>query len=183
MVDLPYYHTELYVAAVDENDTVIGKVERWKAHSEGILHRGFTAILTVGEMVLLQHRKHLAFDDTWDLTFSSHQLYDGDTLASDVDAIRSALAREWNGLPHEWESLNLVSIGSVLYKEKDEKSIYTEHEVDHIYRIELPRVPENNPDFAYGHEVLPIDDLKKGKIPESYRLAPWVKKLLSDISW
>jgi isopentenyldiphosphate isomerase len=182
MADLPYYHKELYLAAVDRNDTIIGKVERWKAHREGILHRGFTAILTIGEMVLLQHRKHLAFDDTWDLTFSSHQIYDGDAYQSDKHAIRSALTREWN-LKQAIETIIPIHLGSVYYEEKDRKSVYTEHEVDHIYRVELSAIPENNPDFAYGHDMLRIEDVKKGIIPSSYQLCPWVKKLLTEISW
>jgi len=57
---MDYYKKELFLAEVDKDDNVIGKIERWKAHKEAVLHRGFTTILTHQNKIVLQHRKHLA---------------------------------------------------------------------------------------------------------------------------
>src|SRR3989339_287697 len=93
---MDYYKKELFLAEVDKDDNIIGMVERWKAHREAVLHRGFTAILTYHDKIVLQHRKHLAFDEYFDLTFSSHQIFVNEKLQTDMDAIYETFKREWN---------------------------------------------------------------------------------------
>ncbi len=47
-----YYEKTLYIPRVNENDDILGKVERWEAHEKGILHRGFTVgLLHYGAMI------------------------------------------------------------------------------------------------------------------------------------
>ena len=53
-------------------------------------------ILTYQNKFVLQHRKHLAFDGYYDLTFSSHQIYVHSVLQTDEDAINETLKR--NGI-------------------------------------------------------------------------------------
>lgn len=175
-----YYQQKLFVAEVDKNDSVVGEVERWKAHKEGILHRGFTAILSYQEKYLLQHRKHMAFDKYWDFTFSSHQLYKNGKLQTDLDAIYQSLTREWN--LHKSNLVKTpVKIGKVYYKAKDPDSIFTEHEFDYIYYSELKKLPQPNADFAYGYKLISsVDEIKKLSSP--IILAPWVTKILKSIS-
>ncbi|MFA5770021.1 MAG: hypothetical protein WC894_00820 [Patescibacteria group bacterium] len=171
---MDYYKKELFLAQVDKEDNILGKIERWKAHKEGILHRGFTAVLTYKNNIVLQHRKHLAFDGYFDLTFSSHQIYINEKLQTDIEAIKETLKREWSidqtGLTGE-----LKYLGKFYYKAKDPNSIFTEHEIDYIYQAELKKLPTPNPDFAYGFELI-----DKQKI-ENYKIAPWVKDIIKII--
>ncbi|KKP52891.1 MAG: Isopentenyl-diphosphate Delta-isomerase [Candidatus Roizmanbacteria bacterium GW2011_GWA2_33_33] len=171
---MDYYKKELFLAEVDKDDNVIGKIERWKAHKEAVLHRGFTTILTHQNKIVLQHRKHLAFDGYFDLTFSSHQIYINEKLQTDLEAINDTLKREWNidktGLVSELKFLD-----KFYYKAKDSNSIFTEHEIDYIYITELKNLPTPNPDFAYGFELVNKLQIK------NFKTAPWVKEIIKMI--
>ncbi len=171
---MDYYKKELFLAEVDKDDNIIGMVERWKAHREAVLHRGFTAILTYHDKIVLQHRKHLAFDEYFDLTFSSHQIFVNEKLQTDMDAIYETFKREWNidqtGLTGEPKYLD-----KFYYKAKDPNSIFTEHEIDYIYEAELKDLPNPNPDFAYGFKLIDKQNI------ENYKTAPWVDKIVELI--
>jgi isopentenyl-diphosphate delta-isomerase len=169
-----YYKKELFLAEVDRQDNIIGKVERWDAHKKGVLHRGFTMILVYKKKIVLQHRKHLAFDGYFDLTFSSHQIYVHDVLQTDEDAINDTLKREWN-----IDDIGIKNIpkylGKFYYKAKDPNSIFTEHEIDYIYIAELKNLPNPNSDFAYGYKLVNKNEIKK------YKTAPWVQEIIGII--
>lgn len=166
-----YYKKRLFLAEVDKNDNIIGKIERWQAHKEGILHRGFTAILTYQDNIVLQHRNHPAFDGCFDLTFSSHQVYKNGKLQNDIDAIYETLKREWGV-----DKTGLIDkpkfLGKFYYKAKDPQSIFAEHEIDYIYQAELKNLPMPNSDFAYGFELVGKEEIK------NYKIAPWVKDII-----
>lgn len=168
---MAYYSHKLYLAQVDRDDNIISPIERWEAHKKGILHRGFTLVLFYNEKLILQHRKHPAFDGCWDMTFSSHQIYvNNGYLQNNLTAIYEALKREWRvekeGLKNEPKFL-----GKIYYKARDPKSIYTEHEIDHIYFAELKDKPDPNLEYAYGFQLVESLEIE---------VAPWVKKILAD---
>ncbi len=178
---MKYYQRKLFLAEVDKNDNSIGKIERWQAHRDGVLHRGFTAILTYQDNIVLQHRKHLAFDGYFDLTFSSHQIYKNKKLQTDLEAIYKALKREWNvdktGLMEEPKFL-----GKFYYKAKDSHSIFTEHEIDYIYQAELKNIPIPNFDYAYGFKLINKLKIRNLKLKiGNFEVAPWVKKIIKII--
>lgn len=172
-MDNNHYQKELFLAQVDEGDNLLGQIERWEAHEKGILHRGFTAILQCQDKILLQHRKHKAFDGVWDLTFSSHQVYVNGILQSDFDAIYEGLEREWNLSRRDVASI--VSKGKIYYKAKDSKSIYTEHEIDYIYLVKLYNLPKPNLEYAYGFETIGTNNINDEI--SKYNIAPWVEKM------
>ena len=173
---MDYYKKKLFLAEVDKNDNVVGKIERWKAHQDGILHRGFTAVLTYEYSFVVQHRKHLAFDRFYDLTFSSHHIYANDVLQTDLEAIDQTLKREWNidrsGLTETPNFLN-----KFYYKAKDPNSIFTEHEIDYIYQAGLKNLPTPNLDFAYGYSLMKKEQILRSELP----FAPWVKDIINMI--
>ena len=183
---MDYYKKRLFLAEVDKKDNIIGKIERWQAHKEGILHRGYTVIMTYQDSIILQHRKHLAFDGYYDLTFSSHQIYKNETLQTDLEAIDESLKREWNidqtGLVDE-----LKFLGKFHYKVKDPNSIFTEHEIDYIFQAELKDPPIPNPDFAYGFKLiknfLALESSAKWAKLEirNFKIAPWVSEIIKMI--
>ena len=180
---MKYYQKKLFLAQVDKNDNIVGKIERWQAHKKGVLHRGFTAIMTYRDNIILQHRKHLAFDDCFDLTFSSHQIYKNEKLQSDTEAIYEALKREWNidktGLTKEPKFL-----GKFYYLAKDPGSEYIEHEIDYIYQVELKNPPTPNLNFAYGFSSMTKERIlnsRKVTLGINPYFAPWVKKITEII--
>jgi isopentenyldiphosphate isomerase len=176
-----YYDQKLFLAGVDKEDMILRPVERWEAHKDGILHRGFTVIMEVHGKYILQHRKNPVFDNTWDLSFSSHQIYENNILIPDNDAIERSLKREWNVNPDMVVAPPRL-LGKVYYKAKDPKSIYMEHEIDYIYFLELKEQPSINTDYCYGYELIEGSLGLNTRLSE-YTLSPWVRTILQEISF
>lgn len=175
---MDYYKRKQYIAEVKEDDAVVGKVEKWEAHKKGILHRGYTAILTFEDQFILQYRKHPVFDNVLDLSFSSHQLYDGKTMQSSAEAIMEGLEREW-GISEKDIKKEPVFIAKFQYKAFDDISGYYEHEIDHIFSVHLNKMPQPNHDFAYGFFALHKKNAEAlGDVRFHTLLAPWVHELL-----
>src|SRR3989338_11206359 len=127
---MDYYKAIQYLAVVDREDNIIGKMEKWEAHKKGVLHRAYTAILQYQDNIILQQRKHPVFDDVYDLSFSSHQIYNKDLLQTNEEALFEGLLREWN-----FNKKNIIDtkfLGKIYYKSKDEKSEFFDHEIDYI---------------------------------------------------
>lgn len=173
-----YYKQIQYLAEVDKDNNILGKIEKWQAHKNNILHRGFTAILYFQNQVILQHRKHPVFDKVYDFSFSSHQIYINDKLQDDTLAIYNGLKREWN-----------LNIGDLIqppefitkfyYQAKDQNSQYFEHEIDYIYKVKLKKLPKPDLKYADGMEI--IDQSKIKALPQLFpNLAPWVKIITLD---
>lgn len=178
---MDYYSNKLCLAQVDKKDNILGKIERWEAHKKAILHRGFTVILFYNNKVVLQHRKHPAFDNFWDLTFSSHQMYlDDDRLQDDLSSIYETSKREWN-IDNKGFVAKPKFLGKIYYKSKDPKSIYSEHEIDYIFSCKLRDKPIPNLDYSYGYDL--INPLKIKKLESSINFAPWVNKILEKINF
>jgi isopentenyldiphosphate isomerase len=172
---MDYLKAKQTLATVNEKDVLLSKSDKWEAHRNGILHRGFTVILKYQGQYYLQHRKHLVFDNTFDLTFSSHQLYFNDVLEDDKASIIRNLKREF---VFDEEDLDLQYLDKVYYKEADKKSEFTEHEIDYVYLATLKKPLVPNLEYSYGvllvtHEML-MDE--NGLIYKN--LAPWAKKIL-----
>lgn len=172
-----YYEKKLYLAQVDHQDKLIKPIERWKAHEKGICHLGFTTILIYNNQVILQHRKHPAFDGFYDLTFSSHPIFIDGKLQPMEEAIYNTLEREWNLAKKDLKT-NLKYLDKFYYQAKDPNSIYIEHEVDYLYVAELNKLPDVNKDFAYGFKLIKKDISLASSIYDlGSKLAPWTKKI------
>jgi len=176
---MDYYKQEQFLAEVDSADKIKGEIEKWEAHKKGVLHRGYTVVLTVGDLVLLQHRKHPVFDNVFDLSFSSHQIFKENILQDDFSAIYEGLFREWSIKKEEVINKPLF-LRTVYYKEKDMKSGYIEHENDYIYHVELKKIPSFSPDFAYGFISLKKSEIYNKIQHLQYPAAPWVKEFLKQ---
>ncbi len=174
---MDYYKESQTIAHVNEHNQILNAVEKWEAHKKGILHRGYTVVLHVGHMIILQHRKHPVFDNVYDLSFSSHQLYKKNILQDDIDAIYEGLKREWFVEKKDLVTTP-VSLGTVYYQAMDEKSGYTEHEVDMIYSVTLRSIPKPNPEFAYGLHPVTKAQVVNHQLPHHLPLAPWVSKII-----
>lgn len=161
-----YYKQKQIIARVDETGKVIGKIEKWEAHKKGILHKALTVALIYNGQYVIQHRKHPAFDGVYDITSSSHQLFIDGKLQTTEDATYECLKREWNLDKNDLGEIK--NLGSIYYKAKDPKSIYSEHEMCEILIAELKFKPQPNLDFAYGSLLADKEELKNKK------LAPWV---------
>lgn len=175
-----YYKEKQYIAEVNEADEIIGKIEKWDAHKKGILHRGYTAIITFEDQLVLQHRKHPVFNNVYDFSFSSHQIYVKDKIQDNVVSILEGLQREW-GVHAEDVIDDIKLVKKIHYKTFDDISGYYEHEIDHVYSVELSKLPTPNYEFAYGFYVIHknhIDTLLDPRIHSL--LAPWAHKIIEE---
>lgn len=166
------------LAAVTRKDVFRQPIEKWEAHKKGILHRGFTIALLYRDAYIMQHRKHLVFDRCFDLTCSSHPLIIRNKPQSMIEAVYTALLREWN---IEKNSLLYEPIhkGSVYYKAYDKKSGYVEHEICHLFVSHTKTLPSPDLEFSYGFSLLAKNMIiHNDKITTKLPLTPWVKKLV-----
>lgn len=170
-----YYSDRQLIGKVDRKGNVIGEIEKWAAHKTGALHKGFSVVLFYNEKIILQHRKHPAFDGVLDLTISSHPLFINGRLQTTQEAALQAIKREWKDVELSGEIKNT---GFVYYKSKDPKSIYTEHEICDILIVKLKSIPTPNFDYAYGFSLVSKEDLKNEKSRIYENLSPWSKKVV-----
>jgi len=172
-----YYEEKQIIARVDRKGNIIGPIEKWEAHKKGILHKAFTVALHYKESLIIQHRKHPAFDGVLDITSSSHQVFKNGRLQDTINAVYETLKREWNLERKDLLKKPKIS-SSIYYKEKDSKSEFTEHEICEIVVCQIKKLPVANLDFAYGFSIAGKREIenKKGRLYES--LAPWVKKAI-----
>lgn len=175
-----YYQEKLYVPMVNRQDEDLGAIERWEAHEKGLLHRGFSVAIKVDGQLLLQHRKHPVFDQTIDIGCSSHQLCDPRTgkVEDMIDAIGRTLQREWQIDAEDMKTAPIFK-GVFYYKARDPLSQYTEHEMCHVYELEVKKVHQPDPAVSYGWSLMPLQKLTQAKSPIYKALTPWAKSMIS----
>ncbi len=178
-----YYDENQNIIAVDEDDNVVGPVEKWEAHKQGLLHRAFTVGLRYDGMWVVQHRKHPVFDSVLDLTCSSHPLFTKLNSREEMeDTIVDTIRREWVLGDEVVNKSMLEYFGKVRYKADDPLSEYKENEICHIYVVTLQNKPDINDVFAYGMSLVPESVLfnKRNLIRNSF--APWVVPMVPLLS-
>lgn len=174
-----YYKQKQYIETVDKSGKRLGFIEKWEAHEKGVLHRGFVVILLYKKQILLQHRKHPAFDAVLDLSSASYQLQINGNFENLTAAVIKSLEREWN--LKQTDLIGKVKrLGYVYYKEKDPKSIYTEQEYCDVLIVKIKTLSQPNLEFAYGYSLVTKEELynKKSRIYEN--MSPWGKKIIDQ---
>ncbi len=172
-----YYSNKQFIEKVNLKGEYLGFIEKWKAHKEGIMHRGFAVVIIYKNFYLLQHRKHPCFDGVMDLSSASHQLLKNNKFENLEEAVIFSLKREWNISEDDLVG-KIKNVGFVYYKSKDPKSRYTEHEHCDILMIKIKKLPVPNLDFAYGFSLATKAEItnKTGRIYEN--LSPWAKGII-----
>lgn len=172
-----YYKKKQIIASVDKKGKIIGKIDKWMAHQEGILHKAFSVILSYENHYILQYRKHPVFDHVFDVTSSSHQTYIDNHLEKIENAVYKTLEREW-GLKLSDFSSKLKNKGFVIYKAMDKNSSYNEHEYCFLLEASIKKMPEINTNYAYGFIMLTKEDIYNKDLPIHKLIAPWVKEMI-----
>lgn len=173
---LDYYKQKQFIASVDEKGNILGEIEKWEAHRKGILHKAITVAIIFDNKLMVQHRRHPAFDKTYDVTSSSHQIFINGKLQTSEEAARDCLKREWN--IKEDQYANLKNLGSIYYKAKDPKSKFEEHEICDVLTVEVESKPEPNLDFSYDALLVTREELTNKDSRIFKNLAPWVKVMI-----
>jgi isopentenyldiphosphate isomerase len=172
-----YYKQKQMIARVDRHGKVLGEIEKWEAHKNGILHLGFTVALLYDTAYIVQHRKHPVFDGVFDISFSSHQLFVDGVLQKTTDALYDALKREWNVNPEDLTGVPRED-GAVCYQARDPYSQCSEHEYCVLYSAAVKKLPVPNFDFAYGYSLVAKEELTRKNSRIYKNLAPWVHEMI-----
>ena len=164
---------EELLVLVDENDNEVGVMDKWSAHTTGVLHRAFSLFVfnTKGEL-LLQQRADEKYHSAglWSNTCCSHPLKG--------EAIETVIHRR---LKEEMGMIcDVVFKFSFIYKASFDNGL-TEHELDHVYfgktNMEPVPVPAEVKDWKYISLKDLEEDIKKN--PGSY--SAWLKICLPDV--
>ena len=176
---MDYYKKKIMIARCDRNGKILGAIERWEAHEKAILHRAFSVVLTYNNKLIVQHRKHPVFNGVFDITSSSHQVYDSKILQDTIEAAYICLEREWN-IGKKDLLKQPKDTGTVYYKAKDKYSIYSEHEVCNVVVATVKKLPQIVEEVSYGYSLVTRDELSDTTTRLYQNLAPWVKAMIKE---
>lgn len=160
------------VVLVDENDTVLGTMEKLQAHKEGRLHRAFSVIIFNDKGEVLIHKR--AIDKyhcggLWSNACCSHPRIN----ESPKEAALRRMQEEMGF------TTPIHYIGKFIYKTEFENGLI-ENELDHLFIGKYNGVPSPNPEEVEAFKYIEVDQLKADiKIsPELYTF--WFKKIVEN---
>lgn len=163
-----------YVILVDEDDKVIGQMEKMEAHEKAILHRAFSVfILNDKNEIMLQQRAKDKYHSPllWTNTCCSHQRI-GET---NIEAGKRRLKEE---MGFETE---LKELFHFIYKAPFDNGL-TEHELDHVMVGYYNDKPKINNEEVESWLWMSIEDIKNDieNHPEKYTI--WFKIIFKEFS-
>lgn len=160
------------VVLVDENDQVLGTMEKIQAHREGLLHRAFSVLIFNDKNEMLIHKR--AADKyhcggLWTNACCSHPRPNEKT----IDAAKRRLTEEMGF------TCELKYVDSFIYKVGFSNGL-TEHEFDHLYIGKYNDSFEPNPAEVEDWKYVSIDQIKKeiDKEPDLYTF--WFKNIITE---
>jgi isopentenyl-diphosphate Delta-isomerase len=158
------------VILVDENDNMIGSMDKLDAHHKGVLHRAFSILLfnSKGEL-LIQKRAAAKYHSggLWTNTCCSHPV-PGEPI--DI-ATRRRLQFEM-GIDSQTRFAY-----KFIYNVPLDKNL-TEHELDHVFIGTFDGVPQPNPEEVEDWKYVNIPDLMKDMALNPERYTHWFKLIL-----
>ncbi|WP_319226435.1 isopentenyl-diphosphate Delta-isomerase [Draconibacterium orientale] len=161
------------VILVNENDKVIGEMEKMEAHVKGLLHRAISVFIVNSKGEWLIHQR--AFNKyhsngLWTNTCCSHP-FPGETS---IDAANRRLMQEMG------MQAPLQEIFAFTYKEELDNQL-TEHELDRVFIGFSDEKPEPNADEVSSWKYINFEELRKDikNNPKNYTV--WFKKIYERV--
>ncbi|MCC5922814.1 MAG: isopentenyl-diphosphate Delta-isomerase [Crocinitomicaceae bacterium] len=160
------------VILVDENDQIIGTMEKMLAHQEGRLHRAFSVIIFNDKGQMLIHQR--AADKyhcggLWTNACCSHPRLEEDLIA----AGKRRLLEEMGFVT------DLKHIGSFIYKVKFDNDLY-EHELDHLLVGSYSDAPNPSPIEVMDWEYVEMDEIYEDIKNQPNLYTFWFKKIVLE---
>ena len=195
-----HYEKTINIIQVDRDDQIIGPVERWRAHTDNILHRAISVVIFFEDQVFVQHRKHPLFDGWFDVTIASHQLWQEENKKpeDDISAVMANLAREWHVTADDLRSTPQY-MGKIYYHAEDTDGNragyldaetfqklaghgkhFHEQEFDYFYRVDLKKMIVPDFRYCYGYSLIPLDEILSGRSGVARHLTPWVQQAIRE---
>lgn len=156
-----------YVVLVDENDRVIGQMEKMQAHVEARLHRAFSVFIFNSQGQMLIHRRAVEkyhSGGLWTNACCSHP-HPGETYA---EAAHRRLPQEM-GFDCEIEERFHFT-----YCRKLDKGL-TENELDHVFTAVYEGEIVANPAEVSEWKYLALDELRQSLIEQPELYTEWFR--------
>lgn len=155
------------VILVNEEDQVLGTMEKMEAHEKALLHRAFSVFVfnDKNELMLQQRALHKYHSPgLWTNTCCSHQRM-GET---DEAAARRRLQEEMGFV------CDVEELFSFVYKAEFENGL-TEHEFDHVFVGRYDHTPSINEDEVADWRWISLEDLHKEMKDRPEDFTAWFK--------
>lgn len=161
------------VVLVDEQDIVLGTMEKMEAHEKGLLHRAFSIFIfnEKGEM-LLQQRAFSKYHSggLWTNTCCSHPREN----ESYLQAAHRRLMEEMGF------DCDLEEAFHFIYKKQLDKGL-TEHELDYVFIGEYNDTITINPEEVNTYKYITKEDLLQDLQQNPYNYTEWFKICLKEV--
>jgi len=161
------------VILVDEYDKEIGRMEKLRAHQEGVLHRAFSIFIFNREGKLLLQRRALNkyhSGGLWTNTCCSHP-------APGEDLLSAAKHRLLNEMGFETD---LRFLFSFTYKAAFPNGLI-EHELDHVFVGEYNGDFQLNPEEAMDYKWLSYHEVNKSVKDSAQDYTAWFLKIYDPV--
>ena len=159
------------VVLVDQDDNVIGSMEKMEAHRRGLLHRAFSILLfnSKGEL-LLQKRSASKYHSAglWTNTCCSHPLPDEPMEL----ATRRRLMQEM-GI-----DLSTEFAYKFIYRAPLDHDL-TEHELDYVFVGQFDGIPNVNKDEVADWKFADLNFLREDIVQHPAHYTAWFKLILN----
>jgi len=163
-----------YVILVNEQDEVIGQMEKIEAHEKAVLHRAFSVfILNDKNEIMLQQRAHSKYHSPllWTNTCCSHQRIDETNIEAGKRRLKEEMGFE----------TDLKELFHFVYKAPFDNGL-TEHELDHVMIGYFDDEPEINSEEVESWKWMAIGDIRQDmqENPDQYTI--WFKIIFNEFS-
>jgi len=161
-----------FVVLVDENDQVIGQMEKMEAHEKGALHRAFSVmVFNSNNELLLQKRAYSKYHSggLWTNTACSHPRPEETILEAG-----SRRLNEEMGMTCE-----LTQAFNFIYKAELDQGL-TEYELDHVMIGYSDKTPHLNLEEANAFKWMSMPDLKNDMTQHPQFYTAWFKILIEQ---
>ena len=162
------------VVLVNENDEVVGSMEKIEAHEKALLHRAFSVfVINKNNELMLQRRALGKYHSPglWTNTCCSHPRVN-------ESYEQGAHRRMVEEMGFDCE---LKDMFSFIYKAPFDNGL-TEHELDHVFVGYCDTEPKINPDEVDSWKWMPIDELKKDIVENPDNYTVWFRIIFEKFS-
>ena len=161
------------VIAVNENDEVVGFVEKMEAHRKGVLHRAISVLVfNENKEWLLQQRAAHKYHSglLWSNTACTHPMQNEDTMDSAKRRLQEEMGME----------SPLEKKFSFVYR-ADLDGDMIEHELDHVFFGVTNNLPEINKEEVASYRYVSTEDLQTEMNMFPDQFTEWFKMLFERV--
>ncbi len=158
------------VILVDENDNVVGSMDKLEAHVKGILHRAFSVLIfnSRGEMLIQKRAKNKYHSGgLWTNACCSHPMPGESTEAATKRRLREEMGIE----------TETTFAYKFIYRAPLDSNLI-EHELDHVFVGTFDGQPKINTDEVEGWKFVSLEEVKKEAQEHPENFTYWFKLIL-----